>query len=128
MSALKPGGTGLDTNNLSHVMRKPLLRASNQVQHKPGCTASGDGLRLNISNLGSTCIKVAKTKALICWAVTIPLFLHIQKAGFLMTLATSFCLGYQIYRVVLGLVDTMTGTYVTHKRTLTCILNFLALE
>ena len=111
-------------------MRKPLLRASDQVQHKPGCTATEDGLRLDISKAGSRGIvlHVAKTKALISWAVTIPLFLHVQKTGFLMALATSFWLGYQIYRVVLGPVDTMTGTYVAHKGTLTHILNFGALE
>ena len=33
-------------------MRKPVYRVSDQVRHKLGCTASGDSLRLEISDLG----------------------------------------------------------------------------
>ena len=29
--------------NLSHVARKPAFRVSDQVRHKPGCTATEDG-------------------------------------------------------------------------------------
>ena len=54
-------------------MRKPVFGASDQVPHKPGCTTTEDGLRLEISNLGSrgiVLIRIAKTKALISFAVT----------------------------------------------------------
>ena len=34
-------------------MRKPVFGVSDQVQHKPGCSATEDGKRLEISNLGS---------------------------------------------------------------------------
>ena len=33
-------------------MRKPVFGVSDQVHHKPGCTATGDGLRLEILDLG----------------------------------------------------------------------------
>ena len=56
------------------VVRKPVFRVSDQVRHKPGCTATEDGWRLEISDLGSRgidcTIRVAKTKALISFAVT----------------------------------------------------------
>ena len=32
-------------------MRKPVFRVSDQVPHKPGCTTTQDGLRLEISDL-----------------------------------------------------------------------------
>ena len=54
-------------------MRKPVFGVSDQVRHKPGCTAIEDGLRLEISNLENRrnySIYVAKTKALIRFAVT----------------------------------------------------------
>ena len=38
---------------LSLVVRKPVFRVSDQVRHKPGCTATEDGKRLEISDLGS---------------------------------------------------------------------------
>ena len=38
---------------MSRVMRKPVFRASDQVQHKQGCTTTGDGQRLEILDLGS---------------------------------------------------------------------------
>ena len=38
---------------LSLVMRKPVFGVSDQVQYKPGCTATEDGYRLEISNLES---------------------------------------------------------------------------
>ena len=36
---------------LSLVLRKPVFGVSDQVAHKPGCTATEDGLRLEISDL-----------------------------------------------------------------------------
>ena len=50
-------------------MRKLVFRVSNQVQHKPGCIATEDGERLEISDLGIR--GVAKTKMLITCAVTV---------------------------------------------------------
>ena len=49
--------------------RTPVFGLSDQGLHKPGCTATEDGLRLEISDLGRN-ILVAKTKALISCAVT----------------------------------------------------------
>ena len=37
---------------MSLVVRKPVFGVSDQVQHKPGCTASEDGQMLEISDLG----------------------------------------------------------------------------
>ena len=39
--------------NMSLVVRKPVFGVSDQVRHKPGCTATKDGMRLEISDLGS---------------------------------------------------------------------------
>ena len=50
-------------------MRKPVFGVSDQVRHKPGCTTTEDGWRIEIPDLGST-IRVANTKALISFAVT----------------------------------------------------------
>ena len=36
-----------------HVMIKPVFRVLDQVGHRPDCTATEDGLRLEISDLGS---------------------------------------------------------------------------
>ena len=60
-------------------MRKPVLRVSDQVRHKPGCTTTEDGLRLEI--LDYSAIYVVKTNGLILVLV----FLHMQNSGFLMT-------------------------------------------
>ena len=52
-------------------MRKPVFHVSDQVRHKPGCTTTEDGWRLEISELvsmGSCTIRVAKTKARISFA------------------------------------------------------------
>ena len=38
--------------NLSLVVRKPVFGASDQVPHKPVCTATEDDQRLEISDLG----------------------------------------------------------------------------
>ena len=64
---------------------------SNLVRHKPGCTATEDGQRLEISDLGNKSdhtIYVVKTKALISCVVTPQLsytfVLQMPKAGFLM--------------------------------------------
>ena len=40
-------------DNISLVVRKPIFGVSDQVRHKPGCTAIKDGQRLEISDLGS---------------------------------------------------------------------------
>ena len=34
-------------------MRRPVFGVSDQVLHKPGCTATEDGQRLEISDLGN---------------------------------------------------------------------------
>ena len=56
------------------VVRKPVFEVFDQVRHKPGCTATEGGLRLEISDLDRSGIAlstdVAKTKALISFAVT----------------------------------------------------------
>ena len=56
------------SRQMSLVARKPVFGVSDQVRHKPGCTTTEDGWRLEISDLGS--IRVAKTKTLINFAVT----------------------------------------------------------
>ena len=38
---------------MSLVLRKPVVGVSDQVRHKPACTATEDGQRLEISDLGS---------------------------------------------------------------------------
>ena len=38
---------------LSRIVRKPVFGVSDQVRHNPGCTATEDGLRLEILDLGS---------------------------------------------------------------------------
>ena len=38
---------------MSPVVIKPVFGVSDQVRHKPGCTATEDGYRLEISDLGS---------------------------------------------------------------------------
>ena len=62
---------------MSLVLRKPIFGVSDQVPHNSGCTATEDGWRLEISDLGrreivlsDTIISIAKTKALISFAVT----------------------------------------------------------
>ena len=58
---------------MSLAVRKPVFGVSDQVQHKQGCTAKGDGSRLETSDLerrGIALSRVAKTKALISCAVT----------------------------------------------------------
>ena len=39
--------------HMSLVVRKPVFRVSDLVRHKPGCTVTDDGWRLEISDLGS---------------------------------------------------------------------------
>ena len=41
------------------VVRKPVFGFSDLVRHKPGCTATEDGYRLEISDLGSRGIVVS---------------------------------------------------------------------
>ena len=62
-----------DSLYMSLVVRKPFFGVSDQVQHKPGCTATEDGLRLEISEFRKKrdwTICVAKTKVLISCAIT----------------------------------------------------------
>ena len=55
-------------------MRKPVFGVSDQVRHKPGCTTTEDGWRLEILDFNrykkDCTIRIAKTKALISFAVT----------------------------------------------------------
>ena len=53
-------------------MRKPVVRVSYQIRHKPACTVTGDGWIIEISDLGSrgTVLSVVKAKALISFTVT----------------------------------------------------------
>ena len=51
-------------------MRKPVFAVSNYVRHKPGCTTTEDGKRLEISDLESKGIYLVKRKALFCLAIT----------------------------------------------------------
>ena len=39
--------------NMSLVVRKTVFRVSDQVRHTPGCSATEDGYRLEILDLGS---------------------------------------------------------------------------
>ena len=41
------------TVKMSLVVRKPVFGVSDQVRHKPACTATEDGYRLEISDLES---------------------------------------------------------------------------
>ena len=38
---------------MSHVLRKPVFGVSDQIRHKPGCTTTEDGWRIEIPDLGS---------------------------------------------------------------------------
>ena len=38
---------------MSRVVRKPVLGVSDQIRHKPGCTASEDSYDFETSDLGS---------------------------------------------------------------------------
>ena len=63
-------------NIMSLVVRKPIFEVFDLVPHKPCCTTTQDGQRHEISDLGSrgiVTIYVAKTKALISFAVTVKL-------------------------------------------------------
>ena len=61
-------------SDIGLVVRKPVFGVSDLVRHKPGCTATEDGYRLEVSDVGSRgivySIHIAKTKALISCAVT----------------------------------------------------------
>ena len=91
-------------------MRKHVFGISDQVQHKQGCTATEDGLRLESSDLESKCKmmqltnKHKKIQALYTLngtvleniesikylGVTITLLLHILRAGFIIMRLISF--------------------------------------
>ena len=45
--------TNLHNYYMSCVVCKPVFRVSDQVRHKPGCTATGNGYMLEISDLES---------------------------------------------------------------------------
>ena len=47
-------------------MRIPVFGVSDQVRHKPDCTATEDGKRLDISDLGIRGIVLSVTVQLIC--------------------------------------------------------------
>ena len=69
-------------------MRKPVFEVSDQVRHKPGCTAIEDGQSLEVSVLDrrGIVLSIAKIKALISFAVPlISWFSHMKKAVFFMT-------------------------------------------
>ena len=57
---------------MSSKVTKPVFGVSNQVRHKPGCTTTEDGYRLESSDLESRGIvlSTAKTKALISFVAT----------------------------------------------------------
>ena len=72
-------------------MRKPVFQCFNQVRHKPGFTLREDGQRLEIlvSERGGIVLAMKQKQGrwsavqiLHSWSA--PLFLHMQKAGFLM--------------------------------------------
>ena len=76
---------------MNRVMRKPVFVVSDQVQHKPGCSATEDGKRLEISHLGTWMNRsnsVAETKALISFAVTASLVSHMQQVAQRATMLT----------------------------------------
>ena len=55
----------------SLCVRKPTIWVYNQARHKPGCTVTEDGYRLEILDLERyRTIRVAKTQALISCTVT----------------------------------------------------------
>ena len=54
-----------NTNYMSRIMRKPVFRVYDQVQHKPGCAVTEDSEK----NKGDCTIYVAETKALISCTV-----------------------------------------------------------
>ena len=62
----------VQVNYMRYVARKPVIRVSDKVQHKQGCTTIEDGYRVEISDLGSTenVLSEAKTKALVSCTVT----------------------------------------------------------
>ena len=47
-------------HNLSRVVRNLVFGVSDQVRHKPGCTTTEDGWRLEISDLGRRGIVLAE--------------------------------------------------------------------
>ena len=75
---------------MSRSVRKLVFGVSNQIRHKPGCTATEDGLRLEISELESRGIVLSKWRkqrrwsaSLLPWSWSASLFSHMQKLGFL---------------------------------------------
>ena len=83
-------------------MRKPVFQCFNQVQHKPGCTLTEDGQRLEILDLDRRGIVLDMKQNQRCWSAahllcswSATLFLHMQKAGFLM-MQVNYDASYQI--------------------------------
>ena len=86
--------TVMNRHDLSLVVRKPVFGVSNLVRHKPGCAVTEDGLRLEISDLGSRGIVggivlcsenkgADQLRGLIC--VFVFTYAKKKKNGFLMT-------------------------------------------
>ena len=57
------------TFKMSHIMRKPVLRVSDKVLHKPGCTITKDGQRLE-TDLGSFIGIVLSVELISCTVAT----------------------------------------------------------
>ena len=55
-------------------MRKPVFGVSDMVRHKPGCTATEDGWKLEISDVDRR--GIAKTKALISFVADCDVLIH----------------------------------------------------
>ena len=76
--------------DMSRDVRKPVFGVSDQVRHKPGCTATEDGWRLEISDLESRGIVLSKWRKQRRWSASrsprswsASLFSHMQNCGFL---------------------------------------------
>ena len=65
---------------ISRVMRKPVFEVSDQARHKPGCTSTEEGKRLEISDLvrRGIVLYISENKgADQLRSVTAPLFSHV---------------------------------------------------
>ena len=87
---VKSGPFGWVHCHLSRDVRKPVFGVSDQVRNKPGCAATEDGWRLEISDLESRGIVLSKWRKQRRWSATrlsrswsASLFSHMQKSGFL---------------------------------------------
>ena len=55
---------------MSCILRKPVFGVSDQIRHKPDCTAAEDSQRLEILDLGSRGIVLSIKRKRRRWAVT----------------------------------------------------------